>query len=308
MAGTSVGEVFKKLALQAGIPKDSPFFYLLDSDTTLRDTLVSDSIMAEFKPEGLMTVEAARQHPEVSKHFRGKYLNDMDREIEKSIEALGFSKEEAEALMADKDSFKKLTSLFKGASSKIADLSAKGDGKMTDEEKRKYIEKINDFPTLLSKKDKEWQDKLDTLQGKLSETENTFERERVENMVNGSLSKFNFADALQKEDYLKLAKDKLFGGDYVVKRKEGALTLANKENPELEYLRDNKKITFDSVLGEIVSPYLAKSTKTDPNAKKTTKIETTPTKAQNPNSVGSFGADKILKRAEEIRQRQSAGK
>lgn len=305
MAGKSIAEVLKGIAVQAGIPKDSAFFYLVDSDTSLKDALVSDSILAEFKTDGLMTVEAARNNPDIFKHFKGKFLNDVDREIEKNIEALGFSKEEVDALLADKDSFKKLGSLFKGVSSKITDLSSKGDGKMTDDEKRKYIEKINGIPALLTAKDVEWQKKVDEISGKLSESENTFENERIENAINENLSKFNFSDSLPREDYVKLIKDKLTGKDFVIKRKEGALTLVNKENPELEYLRNNKKTAFTTILEEIAAPYLSKANRQDPaNPKKveTSEIKKTPAA----NTVGTFGASKIFKAAEEAKARQAA--
>jgi len=146
-----------------------------------------------------------------------------------------------------------------------------------------YAEHLKNTPDKkVSKKEKELAEKLNQLQARLGETENTwqqklsqkeqeFENERVKYAVDSQLSTFSFSEAYPIEDVKLLVNSKLQASPYIFKRNGNKIGVYQKDNPELEAFDGAKRLELSDVLGKFVEPYLKKSAGADEKRKSRTK-------------------------------------
>ena len=307
MAGKTIAEFLSDLAVLAGQTKESKIVELINSDEALKGALIPEEVITGLGLSNLMNVDAAKNNKDVSNHFKGRFLNDVDRTMSKHLQTLGLSKEDADALVLEKDSVKKLDTLLGNVSGKITDLSSRGE-KMTDEEKKKLLDKINEFPSQLRAKDEQWTTKFSDLENKHNDSLSAFEDERISNLVGSKLSGYSFGESLQREDYIKLIEDKRKNSDFILKRVDGKLVPHQKANPDLKYFVDNKEASFESLMDGLAAPYLKKVEKSSTQQQQTKTVTTPNSSGFKPGSVGSLGADKIAQQADAAKKRLAAQK
>jgi len=87
----------------------------------------------------LMTLEEARYHNDLRKHFRQNALDPIDKELERWFEDMGVADEDKGEVLADKNTYTKL----RRALEKTQELEHKKAGKQSTDEKQKTTEELN---------------------------------------------------------------------------------------------------------------------------------------------------------------------
>lgn len=142
---------------------------LLALPATVNDVDIPDDI-ANNIDKALMTLDAAKNNPDVKKAIKTETLNGVDAKINDILEELGITSDATE-ILEEKNSFEKIAKLTK----KVKDLESKKAGSGKKEEKDVLEQKIADLnkeikaaKDALTAKEKEW---LDTRNGDLTNFE-----------------------------------------------------------------------------------------------------------------------------------------
>lgn len=181
---SKLAEVIKSVALQSGVA-ETEIKELLDN-TALSSIELSDEVSTKLTAPRL-SLDAAKNNPDLKKHFTALALNGIDAEIERTATEHGLSAEEI-------SEFKKLESTTKRIGAITKKVQALTELKATkpsaDTEKlNKQIEELNN-----------------QILGVRAEAENTIkqkdlslENERIDWTLNNILSNFEYATGVDKE-------------------------------------------------------------------------------------------------------------
>ena len=235
-----LGKLFVDLALNAGITIDDEKL----KEITTSDLEVPDEIGNQFKAN-LMSVDAAKNNAELKNHFYKLALNPMDKfQLERAKGIQGFTDEDVRKLEELTSSYEKAKFVDKRLAEILEAKSGSGDGDET-ERLKKLKKEIEDLNLKLSSKDTDHQKALDDFAAKA-------EKDVIEFALMSELLSKDFAD--DKRDKLKNAKltrvllDDEFATQKVALKKseDGSLKLVQKENPDLDYMVDNKPVTLSA--------------------------------------------------------------
>ena len=238
-------QLIKEIAQSAGVEN-----FELSEDNTIPSEVV-DTIKSN-----LITVDSARNNPDVAKHFKGQYLGTVNRELEKFLKDTGIDEQRVNELNSETDTLKRLRA---GMNVYAEHLKNTPDKKVSEKEKE-LAEKLNQLQARLGETENTWQQKL-------SQKEQEFENERVKYAVDSQLSTFSFSEAYPIEDVKLLVNSKLQASPYIFKRNGNKIGVYQKDNPELEAFDGAKRLELSDVLGKFVEPYLKKSAGADEKKK-----------------------------------------
>jgi hypothetical protein len=235
-----------KLAEKAGVPQDNPGLLDLLSkiDLSFEDTAYDS--FDKFLNDA-MTLDIAKKHPDVVKHYNATIFNGMDAKVKTMATEHGLDATEIAAIDAEKNSYEKFKLLQSFAKAKLEkEFATKGGaGK---EELAKEIQKLNaDIvaerenaqKAIIAAKEQAENDTLNYafesyLGGK------KYANEDIPGEVNVMTAKNLTQSELQK-----------LGAKIV--RKDGKLTLVNAQNPELPFIKDNKEVSFNDLTDSILA-------------------------------------------------------
>lgn len=226
------------LADKAGLAQTDPAFLdlLTKVDAQLDDTAYET--LNKFVSDS-MTLNVAKAHPEVVKHYNATIFNGMDAKVKSLITEYGLDATEAAAIDAEKNSYEKFKLLSQFSKAKIEkefkDLKDGDKGKLAEE-----IKKLNaDILVVREASAKEvaaakLQAENDTTDYAYSSVLNgkKYANEEIPVEVNTITAKTLINSELAKR------------GAKIV-RKDGKLTLVNATNPDLEFIENNKVVNFD---------------------------------------------------------------
>lgn len=143
----------EKLAKKAGVDTT-----LLALPATINDVDIDDTVAGNID-KALMTLDAAKNNPDVKKAARAEALNGVDSKITEILEELGI--DDASEILEEKNSFEKIAKLTK----KVKDLESKKAGTTKKEDKDALEQKIAELnkeikttKDAFTAKEKEWQD------------------------------------------------------------------------------------------------------------------------------------------------------
>lgn len=219
----NVGEFLNAMAVSAGLDQDSPELKLILSDSNLTkvevpnefNTLVSD----KFK--GMVTLESAKNNPDLKKYFTYSALSGIDATIDRlAKEEFGLDDEYVSSLKKLETTGKRLTEFSK----KIKDLSEKK-APAGDEEKQK---KLNDEIKRLNSQLVEAQDKFAR---EKTEIETRFLSASKDRAMNELFQNYKYSNTVPKDVQLDVARS-LFNKNV----RENNLKVAfdeNGDNPRL---------------------------------------------------------------------------
>lgn len=227
-----VGEFLNTLAGQAGIAADDAELKAILSSPTFSDTNISDALAAKIQG-GFLTLESAKQNPDIKKHFTALALNGLDTEVETLMNDLGLTDDIKKSIKEEKSSYKRVGLLTK----KIKELEAAKVGQ-SDEDKTKLNDKI-----------RELNDELRTTKESFAKKEQELHGEMANQYINWELtSKFNgydYAMPLSKEANMVAARtllnEELKAKGLRIVNKDNKLELETKEGTEY-YDATNKKV------------------------------------------------------------------
>lgn len=136
------GEFLKSIAKKGDVDGQKLADFIASKEfTTIQDVEIPNEITNRIDYT-LMSVEAAKAHPEVRKIIKSETLNGADSVIEKVLTKLGYDESDIADLKAEKNTFQRIEKL----ADKIQALeSKKAGGKSKDKETYdKEIEKLNE--------------------------------------------------------------------------------------------------------------------------------------------------------------------
>ena len=233
-----IGEFITTLATSVGI--DSTDARL--ADLLSINTEIPDEVMREISGK-LITIESAKNNPEISRHYFAQAYNGIDAEINKWVETIN-----------DLD-FKEQINGIKGTGKKnqllLNKLKELADNKPAKTDSKELNEKIQSLNAEIEKYKTSYIPKEE-----LDNTLTQIEKERLETIEQTTfLSKEwsdNYASSL-RSDLSKIALEKKLAELGAKKVREGGkIKLVQAENPEMDFYIDNKILTFDSLVDQIM--------------------------------------------------------
>ena len=253
---------------------------------------VQDDTLNEVseKLKGLMSVEAAKNNPQLSEHFKkqlhptikGEILGNIDTDISQNTKDL-FGEEalkEFEGLDYTGDKVKKVFELSKKMiESKSADENLK---KQHDNLKKQLKELEGNFNNELQQKQKE----LETAQS-------DFKNKLIQKEFSNLMSKYKLGDKYQDEFIKNALTENMFK---TVKKKanlifneDGEIVPRSADDPSLELYEGNKKVeSIKQLLDPLMEPYISKNP--------TVKVEYE--KSKEPEKLSALGRSFIRQRQE----------
>src|SRR3990167_981894 len=106
----NLGEYLTELAKKAGI--DIEDAKLKEVVTKVATQEIDDSIVTKLNAS-YMTTEAAKQNPDIKKHFTASVLNGLDTELDSILSDSEFSDDLRAQIKAEKSSYKRVPMLVK---------------------------------------------------------------------------------------------------------------------------------------------------------------------------------------------------
>lgn len=121
-----IGEFLNKIATKGGISATDKHLIDVLAKPELATIEIDDAVANQIDA-ALMTVEAAKSHPEVLKKIKTETLNGADSVIDRTLTELGYSDEEIADIKADKNTYsriEKTAKLIKSLEAKKAGANA----------------------------------------------------------------------------------------------------------------------------------------------------------------------------------------
>lgn len=261
-------ELIKAFATQTGVDTENEEFKAFISNQSL-DVEIPSSAYEKIS-KGLMTMDSAKNNPEVASYFKVKALSGVDNMLTKQLKELELDDATLNEVLAEKDTYKKVQKMLELTPKQLeAKLKTQfGDNVKGKEE---YVAKIAE----LSKKINEEQNAKLLMEqeyaGKLTEKDKYLEQFQVQHYIQHELGNYNLITSIPKEDLKVLINEKLKAQPYVLKLVDGKPLPFQKENPELEAHGSKGRMSLKDVLDTVVAPYLerpkdpVRSTTTAPN-------------------------------------------
>lgn len=228
-----IGTLITNLAKRAKIDLTDPKYVdLLSSAVEVPDEI------ATAIEGNLFDIETAKNNAALSQHFKASALNGVDAKIKALAEESGLSAEDIAEIEAEKNSYNKLPILNAKVKAKIA-AENKGDGKQI---KAEYDKLNADMAALKTAQAAE-----------IKSVKEQSEKAILDYAVDSFLASQQYANSdLAPEINVLTAKTVLNKAlsekkAMLVRGADGKLTLKNADAPELDYLQDNKAVSFSDL-------------------------------------------------------------
>lgn len=249
-----LAEIVKSLGLQSGLTETE--IKTITDNVALSSIEVADDVSTKLTAQRL-SMDAAKNNPDLKKHFHAQSLNGIDAELERTATEMGISVDDLKALDSTSKRIGHLAKAIQEAESKKAGSKGADTDKLT-----KQIEQLN--ADIL----KERNDKIAELKAK----DDSLETERTDWTANGILSNFEYATAVDKDINVTVAKalinKELQSKGLKVTRKDNVLSLQTAEGTE--YFENNAKVGYQDFATKVVAnAKLLKASNSTPPAKGT---------------------------------------
>lgn len=230
-----VGTLLKNLGTKVKLDlTDAKYIDLLSSNLEIPDEV------ATALEHNLMDIDTAKNHGDLDKHFRAKALNGLDAKIKELAEDGDLSPEAVAEILAEKNSYLK-PALLK-AKLKEA-IEAKHAGSGDTKAMKAEVAKLNaDILALKTAKD-----------GEINAIKAQSEEAILNYAIDSHLASLPYANSdLAPEINVLTAKNVLMkkiadSKAKIVRGADGKLQLKNSEIPDLDYLENNKPISFSDL-------------------------------------------------------------
>lgn len=221
---------------------------------------IPDEVHEKFH-NTFLTLDAARNNPDVARHFEKKYLASTDNALLSELKGI-VPEDSLEEFNKEKNSVQKARKAIKIARDYY-------NGLIEEEKSKKKPTNAEEVKELQDRINKLQEDKANSLQaitdeyeGKIKQLETNFENERYNSTVNDQIGEYQFAenDVLKKDDYKTLIKTKLNDMPYTFRKSEDGKYLAyKKDNPDEQVFVNNKPVTLGGAIEQVATPFVKKS-------------------------------------------------
>lgn len=258
-----IEDFLKSLALASGVKSDNPKLNALLSATGEVDDEIAGAIQNN---PNLISLDAAKSHPDLQTHFYGKALAGVDALIHKSAEDLGLTTQDLADIKAEKSTHLKLNLMKERAKTNF-------EGKLkTPVEKQALIDEI-------AKLNSEIANTKNLTKAEIEAAKKEADSMVTDSILDSFFSSQKYANKdLAPETSTLVAKstfDKWLKDNNAILVRDGKeFKIKNAANPDLDFLNNNKPVNFrdsatkvlaDSKLLEVTAPAPKGPAKFQPN-------------------------------------------
>lgn len=280
----NLGEFLNALFINAGVEVDND---TLKQIVTKAATSEIDQALVDKFNQSYLTLNSAKNNPDLKKHFYAVAMNGLDLELDNTMSELGLSEEVANEIKAEKSSFKRAALLAK----KIKSLEAEKSSTGSKTEKAEIQAKIDALNAEIVKARNEKETAV-------KEVEARYKNEINDILLSNVFGGYEYALPTSKEANVKLART-LFQEE--ITKKGYNLTLDNGEfklvsSDGMDVYENNKRVVFkDFADGLLAQHNLLKTAQSTQSTQQNTQTQTQTTQTVNTNRTNKFAS-----RAEEL--------
>jgi len=242
----NAAEFINELAIASGIDSEAPELKSLLADAKLSaitiPTTVSNGIQS-----GLMSYDAALNHPKVGAHFRQAHLTAADTKILETLAELEIGDEGINEIKGTKSTYDKIVASLK----KVADVKTKLAATKASSDTGKSAE----YQKTIDELNKKASDLVASFAAEKEALLSGFDNERKDGVLNNLLMGYEYAGEQPKEVQAKLARlllqDALAQKGYKTEYENGNIVL--KTNEGTKVFDNNKELTIKALTDKIVS-------------------------------------------------------
>lgn len=244
----NIAELITKLAAAAGIDTSDPGMINVLSSSEINKVNVPDSISGKLL-NGLLSVESAKNNPDIKSHYVAQALNGVDGKISAALDILGFDETEKSKILAETNTYNRIQLLSDAAKIKMDALKAAKAKGGSDEN----IEKLkNEVLALNSQIKKLGEDHAEALASKDTEHNNNLLNLNIRSLLSGKkyatdslkISKELILDSAQKAVLAALETK----GAKAVLDSNNQIKLVQKDNPEMPFMEANSVVKFQDLM------------------------------------------------------------
>jgi hypothetical protein len=238
------GQLVNNLASAAGIPASDPSLISFLSNAELATAKVDDGFASKLQ-SGLLSIEAAKNHPELKSHYTALALNALDSQINELQDEFQIPEDIKAELKLEKSSYKRAGQLVR----KVKELEAKKVGADAGD-KNKLAQQIDALNSELA-----------TIKGQYSNEKNALieshKKDRIDWELNALYNSYDYATQMSKEANTKLAQalvnDEMSKRGLRIENVENNLRLATKEGTD--FYENNQKISIKDFIDKTLATH-----------------------------------------------------
>lgn len=252
---------------------------VIDGSEALKAAELPEEAVRAFD-QRLMTVEQAKNNPELKSHFKATFFSTLDEKINGFFSEYQVDDETKAAILTDPSSFNRISGLFKSireAETKKAAAASGNKQAHLDEIanlRKQVLEVTEKSKAEIAKKDTEYGEKMRNM------------------LIRGHFGGYNYSDAFPKDVSVETALN-LFNQRLA---KEGAKAIMNgtgvklvlEKDPDLPFTINNQEVTFSEMADKVVGENRMLKVKDDtPPAGSGQTNYTPPQRGADPNRIAS---------------------
>jgi hypothetical protein len=199
----------------------------------------------------LVSIEQAKNHPALKSHYYGASLTPVEKELEKTMDELGFTDDQKASVLSTKTTYEKFPIMREKINEIIqerAKASGSGSQKAADEIKVLNA-KLAEMTTVH--------------QSEVANIRNEYIREKTEDKLAAMMAGYSYTDAIPATIAPITAKnllaDELSKVKAKIKLDNGSLSLVSSDDESIGYFENNKPVTLKDFMDRTVSPLLKKN-------------------------------------------------
>ena len=264
------------LAKKAGIKEDNELLktYIEDEEATGVPDELAKKIDVGL---AMLSVESAKNNPDLQKFFKAEVLNGVDARLKKSFDEVGLSDEAKNKILANENTFERvalLASEVKNAyETRIKELKDSG---ITDD---KIKEQINSYKKEIENLNVQVKNAQEQSDGKINELTKAHSQQIADLKLKTILAGYNYANKEVPAEVniltaQTLLKQKLAENGWKIDLNDGELALKTKDNADV--YDQNEKITLGSYIESCLGNNKLLAVNSSPNPKQPNGLEGRP--------------------------------
>lgn len=244
----NLAEFINGVALANGLSEDDPELKLILSsgDLTKMNIPAKLESIVGINYKDMLTMDAAKNHPDLKKHFFATSMYGVEKDIERLSKDLELTDEDRSQLKQIKGANERLEAFVK----LVHERSSKKSPPTDDEKLKKANAEIARLNDQIVKKDEEFAQKENSLK-------QSYLEKRKEHAMNGLFQNYNYTDALdpevQRETAQTIFRNDLKKNNYKIVFNEEDDSLRLTTDQDTEVYRNNKSVTLTQYLDGLLA-------------------------------------------------------
>lgn len=287
-----LNEVFKTMAEQSGLDLSNATIKTIMENPAFASVDVDDEVSTKLTANRL-TMDAAKNNPDLHKHFTALTLNAVDKKIKDAAASFGLSEDEIKELDSEKSSYERVSLLAK----KVKEIEAKK-ASATIPDKAIFTKQIDELNAQILNEKKSFSTEKESLLA-------SFENERLNWRMDSIYSEFvpQMNQTIKPSINLTIAKqtvsEVMQSKGYKTVNKDGNLTLVNEAGGDV--YEDNKKLSLKDFITKTLANEKLLTVSQTTSSTQTKKQERVKT-PQSSNNSGDKNTSSFLSKLAELEE------